>query len=109
MTEYISTSTETDMENDELEEMKRLKEEVEEDLRQLREWRREHKDMVNQANKEWRAKNKDIVREMNRRYYHENKDYFTEKIKCEKCGCQVQRQSMPKHLKAKKCQIFSLT
>ena len=56
MSESISEKMEKERTKEELEETKRLKDKIEEYLRKLREWSREHKDIVSQANKEWRAK-----------------------------------------------------
>ena len=40
-------------------------------------------------------------------WYKKNKEKFTEKIKCERCGCMITRSVLKRHQKSKKCINYS--
>lgn len=94
-----------------------------EPLRTCKEYCEDNKEKVVEYNKEYREKNKEGISKLYKKYYEDNKEqiveykkewyeknkdkiteYQREKIKCEKCGCEITRSSLAKHKKSLKCQ-----
>ena len=58
--------------------------------------------------KEWYKNNKEKTIERAKEWYENNKEikleYQKEKVKCDKCGCEITRSCLLRHKKTKKCQ-----
>jgi hypothetical protein len=67
-----------------------------------------NKEKITEYQKEWYEKNKDKIVEKGKQNYENNKqkilERLKEKIKCEKCGCEIMRGSLLRHKKSLKCQ-----
>ena len=57
--------------------------------------------------KKYYEANKDKKNAQSRKWLQDNKDYVYEKLKCDKCGSVVTRDSMLRHTKTKKCKTIS--
>ena len=73
-----------------------------------------NKDTINKQQKEYRENNKDKMKEYRennkkkiKEYYEENKDKINKKIKCDKCGCTINKPSLKKHQQSNKCKLMS--
>jgi hypothetical protein len=94
-------------------------------LEQNKEYYELNKEKILEYNKEWYENNKDKVLEYHKEYYENNKDkkleyqkeYYEnykdkikerqkEKIKCDICGFEINRNNLPRHKRSLRCKDF---
>ena len=68
-----------------------------------KDYRQNNKVKIQQCNKKYNENNKEKRQEQKRKYYNDNKEQIAEKVKCDKCGCEVRRCNLVRHKKTIKC------
>jgi len=74
--------------------------------RNMKEWREDNKEVIAEKNKEYRENNKEVIAEKNKKYCEANREYRSARIACSNCGAEVNRSSLPRHMKSLKCQNY---
>ena len=83
-----------------------LKEYYKQNKDNFKEYYEQNKDKIAEYYNEYNKQNKDKVLKQKKEYYEQNKDNFKEKVKCEKCGCEVRKGDLKRHQKTQKCINF---
>jgi hypothetical protein len=72
-----------------------------------KEYRKNNKKLLKQKTKEYCEKNKELLKQKAKEYYQNNKNDILEKrkekIKCEFCNCEIQKNNLKRHQKTEKC------
>ena len=70
-------------------------------------YREANKEKEKEKAKKYRENNRDYFREKAKEYYDNNKDklseYYKKKVICDHCGCEINKNNLPRHQKTKKC------
>ena len=70
------------------------------------EYREKNKDKIKEYLKEYRENNKENNKDKMKKYYQDNKEKYKEIIKCNLCGCTMNKTSLKKHQKSNKCKLL---
>ena len=75
-----------------------------------KEYYENNKEKTIEKAKEYHQNNKEKILEQKKEYHQKNKEkiaeYQKEKVKCDKCGCEIRRNCLSRHKKSKKCQNY---
>ena len=66
-------------------------------------WQENNKEHIKEVKKQYHDNNKEHLEEAHKRWVENNKKYVYEKITCDMCGCQVNRNNIATHRKTLKC------
>ena len=72
-----------------------------------KEYQKEYREDNREKIKQYYEADKEQILKRAKQYYEANKQKLTEKVKCDKCGCEVRRDGLVKHKKTKKCINFT--
>ena len=74
--------------------------------RTSKEYHNDNREKTAQQQKKYRNSIKEHVSKRMKQYYIDNIEKITQKVKCDKCGCEVRKDGLAKHKKTLKCINF---
>lgn len=69
----------------------------------IKEWCEDNKEIILENKKKYYEDNKEKILEYKKQYYEDNKETKNQKVICDHCGAEINKQGLKRHQKTKKC------